>query len=61
MVIVLSIAGDQDPFIPLREVVGRAGITAPAQYLGGGVKVGMVGWLIVLVKVVGEAHRPGVG
>ena len=61
MVVVLSIAGDHVPVIPLLEVVGRAPIVAPKQNGPTDEKVGVILGLIVIVKVVVVAHWPIVG
>ena len=51
-------AGDHNPWIPLVEVVGRAGMMLPSQY---GPKVpndGVVVGVMVMVRVTLEAHCP---
>jgi hypothetical protein len=60
-VVVLLIAGDQEPVIPLFEVVGNAGIVAPEQYGPTALKVGVTFGSIVIVKVCVVAHCPAVG
>jgi len=57
----LLIAGLHVPVIPFVEVVGSAGIEAPVQYGPGVANVGVVGWIISIVRVVVEAHCPDVG
>jgi len=57
----LFIAGLQVPFIPFVEVVGSAGIEAPAQYGPGVANVGVMVGIISIVRVVMEAHCPDVG
>jgi hypothetical protein len=57
----LSNAGDQDPVIPLVEVVGNAVSVAPAQIGATAVNVGVIFGLTVIVNVVVVAHCPAVG
>jgi hypothetical protein len=40
--VVLSIAGDQEPIIPLLDVVGKAVIASPEQIGGIAAKVGVI-------------------
>ena len=61
MVAVLFNAGDQDPVIPLFEVVGSGDKVAPEQIGATALKVGMIFGLTVIVKVVVVAHCPAVG
>ena len=62
MVCVLLIAGDHVPVMPLVEVVGNAGMVAPAQYdVGVMLKVGVTFELIVIVTWAVVAHCPVVG
>ena len=61
VVAVLSKAGDQDPVIPLVEVVGKADKVAPEQIGATAVKVGVTFGLTVIVNVVVVAHCPAVG
>ena len=61
MVAVLFIAGDQVPVIPFVDVVGNAGIVAPEQYGPTAANVGVTFGVIVIVKVVVNAHCPAVG
>ena len=58
---VLFIAGLQVPVMPFKDVVGRAGIEAPAQYGPAELKPGVTTGLIVIVSVVVTAHCPAVG
>lgn len=58
MVLELLIAGDHVPFIEFVEVVGRFGTVAPLQNGPLGLKVGVVGGLITIVKDVEFAHCP---
>ena len=53
---VLSKAGDQDPVMPLVEVVGSAVRVAPEQMGATAVKVGVMFGLTVIVNVVVVAH-----
>ena len=57
----MSKAGDQVPVIPLLEVFGKAAKVPPEQIGAKAVKVGIVFELILMVKVVGNAHNPAVG
>jgi hypothetical protein len=57
-VVVLLIAGDQEPVIPLFEVVGNAGIVAPEQYGPTAVNVGVTIGLITTLVVTGELVKP---
>ena len=61
MVAVLSKAGDQDPVVPLVEVVGNADKVAPEQIGATALKVGVIFGLTVIVSVVIVAHCPAVG
>ena len=61
VVAVLSSAGDQDPVIPLVEVVGNGASVAPEQIGATAVNVGVTFGLTVIVKVVVVAHCPAVG
>ena len=56
VVVVLSIAGDHVPVIPLLDVVGREPIVAPKQNGPTDAKVGVIFGSIVIVKVVVVAH-----
>ena len=58
---VLFIAGLQVPVMPFKDVVGRAGIEAPAQYGPAELKTGVTTGLIVIVSVVVTAHCPAEG
>jgi phosphate starvation-inducible membrane PsiE len=61
VVVVLFNAGDQEPVIPFKEVVGSAVKLAPEQIAATGVKVGITFGLTVIVNVVVVAHKPAVG
>jgi hypothetical protein len=61
VVAVLSNAGDQDPVMPLVDVVGNAVSVAPAQIGATAVNVGVIFGLTVIVNVVVVAHCPAVG
>ena len=54
-------AGDHVPVIPFVDVVGKAGITSPAQYGPTASNVGVTFGSTVIVKVVVVAHKPAVG
>ena len=56
VVVVLFIAGDQVPVIPLVEVVGKAANAEPEQIAGTGVKVGFTLGVTFIVNVVVGAH-----
>ena len=58
---VLSKAGDQEPAIPLLEVVGKADSVAPEQIGATALKVGVTFGLTVIVNVAVVAHCPAVG
>lgn len=57
----MFIDGLQVPVTPFVEVVGSAGIDAPEQYGPGVANVGVRVGFITIVRVVVEAHIPGVG
>ena len=58
----LFITGDHVPVMPLFEVVGNAGMVAPAQYAVGLIlNVGVTFGFIVIVTVAVVAHCPAVG
>ena len=61
MVAVLSNAGDQDPVMPLVDVVGKADKVAPEQIGATALNAGVIFGLTVIVKVVVVAHCPAVG
>lgn len=61
VVAVLLIAGDQLPSILFDDVVGKAGIVAPAQYGPTGLNVGVTGELTVIANVAVAAHCPADG
>ena len=54
-------SGDQVPFIPLLEVVGKAAKVAPEQIGFTAVNVGVVFGLTVIVTLAVVAHWPAVG
>ena len=57
----LSKAGDQEPVMPLFEVVGKADNVAPEQIGATAVNVGVIFGLTVIVNVAVVAHCPAVG
>jgi hypothetical protein len=57
----LTVAGLHVPVIPLVEVVGSTGATAPLQIGGTALKVGSTLELTVTVNVVVVAHCPAAG
>ena len=61
MVAVLSKAGDQEPVIPLVEVVGNADKVAPEHIGATALNVGTVLVFTVIVNVPVVAHCPGSG
>ena len=63
VVAVLFKAGDQEPVIPLVDVVGNGARTAPEQIAGTAVKLGVNTGSILIDIVVGvaEVHWPGFG
>jgi len=54
-------AGDQLPVTPLLDVVGSAGMLLPLQYALTALNVGMTFELMVMVRVMLEAHCPTLG
>ena len=54
--VLLIIAGDQEPEIPLLEIEGKAGAVLPLQNAGIAVNVGIVLLVTVTVMVTIEAH-----
>ncbi len=58
VVVVLSMAGDQVPVIPLLDVVGKAGIASPEQYGPTALKVGVVHGLTTTSVVTGSLVIP---
>ena len=56
MVVVLSKAGDQEPVMPLIEVVGSADKVAPEQIGATALNVGVIFGLTVIVSVAVVAH-----
>jgi hypothetical protein len=56
VVVVLSIAGDHVPVMPLFDVVGKALIVAPEQNEPTAENVGVIFGVMVIVKVVVVAH-----
>ena len=61
MTVLLTVDGDQVPFIPLVEVVGNIGARLPAHIGGTGLNVGKTLLMTVTVNVVDVAHCPAVG
>ena len=61
MVWVLSIAGDQDPVMPLFDVVGKGGMFVPSHCGGTVSNVGVISSSITISKVVVSAHSPEFG
>ena len=61
VVAVLFYAGDQVPFIPLFEFVGKALRVVPKQIGVIGLKIGVINGSTVMVIVWLEAHCPAVG
>jgi hypothetical protein len=56
--LVLSIGGDQEPVIPLVEVVGKGAKKAPEQMGGiGGLNTAIVGFTLICT-VLAKAHCP---
>jgi hypothetical protein len=55
-VLVLLMAEFHVPVMPLVDVVGKAGITAPLQYGPTGANVGVTFGVMVMVRVVVVAH-----
>ena len=60
VVVVLLIAGDQEPVIPFVDVVGSVKVP-PAQIGAIGLKVGVVDGLTVTVRVAVVTQAPAVG
>ena len=61
VVVVLSIAGDHVPVMPLFDVVGKALIVTPEQKGPTTANVGVIFGVMVIVKVAVVAHCPAVG
>ncbi len=61
VVVLLIVAGDQVPLIPLVETVGKDSKASPEQIGPTGAKVGTTFGFTVIVKVVEVAHCPAVG
>jgi phage terminase large subunit len=61
VVVVLFNAGNQDPVMPFKEIVGSAVKLAPEQIAATGLKVGVIFGFTVIVNVVVVAHSPAVG
>ena len=59
--VLLIVAGDQVPAMPLFEVLGNVGAAVPLQKAGIGVKVGVTDGLTVVVTVAADAHCPALG
>ncbi len=53
--------GDQVPVIPFEEVEGSVGMELPAQYGPAELNRGKINGVIVMVRVVLEAHWPAEG
>jgi hypothetical protein len=49
-------AGDHVPGIPFKEVVGNAGIEVPMQYGPTGEKTGVVSGIMIIKRLVEDAH-----
>ena len=50
LVVLFTVAGNHDPTIPFKEVVGNTGAVVPEQKAGIGAKVGVTEGSIVTVK-----------
>jgi len=61
VVVVLSIAGDHVPVMPLFDIVGNELIVAPEQNGPMDANVGVIFGVMVIVKVAVVAHCPAVG
>ena len=61
LLVLLTVAGDQMPLMPLLLIAGKVGTVVPAQKGAMAVKVGVVDALTVTFKVVFTAHCPGLG
>ena len=61
MVAVLLSAGDQEPVMPLFDVVGSGDKVAPEQIGDIALNVGIIFGLTAIVSVAVEAHWPEVG
>jgi hypothetical protein len=61
VIVLLTVAGLQEPAIPLAEVVGKTGAVAPLQIGAIAANVGVVDGLTVIVIVVVLAQSPAVG
>jgi hypothetical protein len=59
--VLLTVAGNHVPIIPLLEVVGRTGTAAPLHIGVIALKVGVVGVFTVTVNVAPVAHCPTFG
>ena len=59
--VLLTVAGDHVPVIPLVDVPGNVGAVVPAQNGGICVNVGVTGWFTVMLIVVVVAHCPAFG
>ena len=60
-VVLLTVAGDHVPLIPLLEVVGKTGAVDPLQKAGTGLNTGVPGGSTVIDNVVVVAHCPAAG
>ena len=59
--VLLIVAGDQVPAMPLFEVLGKVGAVVPLQKAGIGVKVGVTDGLTVVITTAADAHCPALG
>ena len=56
LVVLLTVAGDHVPLIPLEEVEGKAVAVPPLQIAASAVKLGVILGLMVCVRVAVVAH-----
>ena len=61
LAVLLTVAGLQVPVMPLVDVAGKVGATAPLQKAGIAAKAGTIAAFTVTFKVVVEAHCPALG
>jgi hypothetical protein len=61
VVIILLIAGDQIPVIPLLEIIGKGANVAPEQIGATVVNIGRIFGLTIMVRLTGTEHCPVVG
>jgi hypothetical protein len=59
--VLLTVAGDQVPVMPSKEVVGNTGAVPPLQIAGSALKAGVTFGVTTCVKVAVVAHCPAVG